>query len=180
MKSDTVVAWGDEMRIGLYGQVRRVWAPRGVRVRQRVQIERVWRYLALAVDGRHGALVWRWLDSLKGVAVAQAVRHWREAGIQAIVWDRARSHKAAEVRQVGLTLIQQPPYSPELNPAERVFEEVRRRVEGRVYATIDEKVQAVEEVLRDLAADPERVRRLTGWDWIHQAFECLPENTAFP
>ena len=27
--------------------------------------------------------------------------------------------------------IYQPPYSPELNPAERVFEEVRRWVEGR-------------------------------------------------
>jgi transposase len=29
-----------------------------------------------------------------------------------------------------------PSYSPELNPAERIFEEVRRRVEGRVYDSL--------------------------------------------
>jgi len=26
--------WGDEMRVGLIGQVRRVWTPRGVKVEQ--------------------------------------------------------------------------------------------------------------------------------------------------
>ena len=32
-----------------------------------------------------------------------------------------------------------PAYSPELNPAEPVFEEVRRWVEGRVYGSVEEK-----------------------------------------
>ena len=36
-------------------------------------------------------------------------------------------------------MVAQPAYSPELNPAERVFEEVRRWVEGRVYESIEEK-----------------------------------------
>ena len=31
-------------------------------------------------------------------------------------------------------------YSPELNPAERVFEEVRRWIEGKVYATIEQRL----------------------------------------
>jgi hypothetical protein len=31
------VYWGDEMRVGLIGQVRRVWAPRGVKVEQVVE-----------------------------------------------------------------------------------------------------------------------------------------------
>ena len=34
----TALAWADEMRLGLHGRVRRVWAPRGVKVRQRVQL----------------------------------------------------------------------------------------------------------------------------------------------
>jgi transposase len=29
-----------------------------------------------------------------------------------------------------------PSYSPELNPAERIFEEVRRRVEGKIYESL--------------------------------------------
>ena len=33
-------------------------------------------------------------------------------------------------------------YSPELNPAERVYEEVRRWVEGRTYVSIEAKIEA--------------------------------------
>ena len=67
-----------------------------------------------------------------------------------------------------------PPYSPELNPAERLFEEVRRRVEGTVYATLADKVAAVEAFLRELDADPDRVRQLCGWDWLTDALDALP------
>ncbi len=68
-----------------------------------------------------------------------------------------------------------PPYSPELNPAERLFEEVRRRVEGEVYATLADKVDAVEAFLRELDADPARVRRLCGWDWLTAALGGLAD-----
>ena len=44
--AQTHLVWGDDMRVGLYGQLRTVWAPRGVQVRQRRQMQRVWRYLA--------------------------------------------------------------------------------------------------------------------------------------
>ena len=44
--------------------------------------------------------------------------------------------------------------SPDLlNPAERVFEEVRREIEGKVYANLDEKVTAAQEFLTDLELD---------------------------
>jgi hypothetical protein len=67
---------------------------------------------------------------------------------------------------VGLPLIEQPPYAPELNPAERVFEELRAGIEGVIYPTIEAKVAAVEAILDELDADPERVKRLTSWGWI--------------
>ena len=40
--------WGDEMRLGLIGQVRRLWAPRGVKVVQAVEYKREWLYLNLS------------------------------------------------------------------------------------------------------------------------------------
>lgn len=180
VRAEQRVVWSDEMRVGLYGQVRRVWAPRGVKVRQPLQIAYAWTYLALAVDVRTGALSWCWIESMKGKAIAQAVRKWQEAGIEVVVWDGARGHKAQVVRDVGVTLVQQPPYSPELNPAERVFQEIRRRVEGRVYANLAAKKRAVEAVLEDLAAHPEKVKRLTGWHWILDAFQKLSPNMALP
>jgi len=58
---------------------------------------------------------------------------------------------------------------------ERLFEEIRRRVEGRVYATLDDKAADVQAFLEALDADPPRVRRLCGWDWINHAIMTLPE-----
>lgn len=70
------------------------------------------------------------------------------------MWDGASGRRAPEVQQLGLPTVQQPPYAPELNPAERVFEELRRACEGRPYATLDDKVAVVEQTLQELAADP--------------------------
>ena len=64
-------------------------------------------------------------------------------------------------------------YSPELNPAERVFEAVRRWVEGRRYGRIEAKKAAVEEVLRWLEAEA-KVLSLVGWGYIRQALNALP------
>jgi hypothetical protein len=176
----TALYWGDEMRIGLLGQVRRRWTPRGVKLRQRIQFGRVWRYLALAVDGCGGRPAWTWIENMRGVSIAAAVGAWQAAAVEAVVWDRAGGHRTHVVRDVGLTLIEQPAGSPELNPAERIFQELRREIEGRLYATIEDKVAAVEAALHGLAADPARIRRLAGWTWIAQACQSLPVNTASP
>jgi transposase len=79
---------------------------------------------------------------------------------------------------VGLPLLLQPPYAPELNPAERVFDHLRAGIEGVVYEAIKDKVAAVETILEELDADPERIKRLTGWHWIVDALHQLPRNRA--
>ena len=90
----------------------------------------------------------------------------------------ASSHRHELVRGVGLPLIGLPPYSPELNPAERVFEEVRRWIEGKVYPSLEDKVAAVEAYLTELEWNPDRVRGLAGWDWIEDAIQRLPARYA--
>ncbi|GAC1629920.1 MAG: hypothetical protein NVS4B2_12650 [Chloroflexota bacterium] len=72
----------------------------------------------------------------------------------------------------------EPPYARELNPAERVFEELRAGIEGTIYPTIEAKVAAVETILEDLDADPARVKRLTGWHWIEENLHTLPQDHA--
>lgn len=166
--------WADEMRLGLIGQTRRVWAPVGVKVVQPLQYERQWCYLVLVVDPRAGRLWWSWQLSMTATSLAATVALWRQAGIDTVVWDRAPAHRTAAVMGGGVTLLAQPPYSPELNPAERIFEAVRLHIEGRVYATLPEKYAAVHAFLTDLEADPDRVRSLAGWDWIQDALAALP------
>ena len=161
------LAWADEMRVGLVSVVRRVWAPVGVKVRQQVQKVREWRYLVVAIEVLAGRLWWCWTDTMRSEEIASVVRGWQQnTDVEAVVWDGASSHRAGVVQEIGFPLVQQPAYAPELNPAERFFEELRRVVEGKVYDTMEAKVAAIEAELREWDTDPDRLRRLVGWSWI--------------
>jgi transposase len=176
---ERAIGWADEMRIGLIGTTRRVWGRRGVKVRQRLQLVREWRYLHLVVDPLQGRLWWCWSHTMQGTVARSLVEATKtETDLAALVWDRAPSHRDDTVRALDFPLIEQPPYAPELNPAERVFKELRAGIEGVVYPTIEAKVAAVEAILEELDAAPERVRRLTGWHWIAENLQALPQEHA--
>ena len=116
---------------------------------------------------------------MKRDSMEASLKEFGEAGMKRIVWDNAPSHRAKVLREEGKNLPCLhflPPFSPELNPAERVFEEVRRHVEGKVWKTIEAKVAAVELYLTGLVEDEERVKSLVCWDWIGDAAKLLPEG----
>jgi hypothetical protein len=165
----------DELRLGLRGQTRRVLAPTGIEVRQPLQLRYEWRYLVLAVDVRSGRLRWQWVERMRQESLRPVVAAWE---VDAVVWDGAGSHRGRTLRDLPLQRVFLPPYSPELNPVERLFQEIRRRVEGRVYASLAEKQALVEAYLAELAADPARVRRLCSWDWLREALDQLPATSA--
>lgn len=167
------VFWSDEMRVGLIGSVRRVWASVGVKVVQLLEYKYEWTYLNLAVNGLTGTLLWDWTSNMKGASIAPVVETWSEQGVDAVVWDRARGHCGPAYEDCSVTRIEQPPYSPELNPAERVFEHLRSRIEGKVYGTVANKRQAVERELQKLADDPDAVKSIAGWQWIQDSVAAL-------
>jgi hypothetical protein len=168
------VGFSDELRLGLIGQTRRVWAPVGVKVVQPLQYERRWCYVLIVVDGRAGRLWWSWTLGMTADHLQPEVAKWHATGLDAVVWDRAPAHQTLTGRPQDVTLIAQPPHSPELNPAERVIEAIRGRIEGLVYASLPEKYAAVDAFLEELDADPARVRSLAGWHWIQDNLDRLP------
>jgi len=178
------VGWADEMRLGLIGTMRRVWGRRGVKVRQRLQIVYEWRYLHLVVEPSSGTLWWFWSHAMRATVARTLIgATQKETDLAVLVWDRAPSHRDATVQAMGLPLIEQPPgtrlrVSPELNPVERVFEYLRGQIEGAVYPTIGDKVAAVEAILEELDAHPERVQALTRWRWTADTLAQLPEKHA--
>jgi len=108
---------------------------------------------------------------------AQLVHHATTQGFrtlrEAVVWDSAGCHRARGVREVGVQLVYLPAYSPELNPVERVFCEVRRCVEGVLCEPIEAKMAAVDVALGGLC---DGMVRLVGWDWIREALEGLSSD----
>lgn len=170
-----VIGWADEIQVGLLGQVRRRWGRCGVRIRQRIQRRRTYRSLFVAAEIRTGRIWYCWLDNMKGETFCGVVRGIEQMGVlNALVWDGAPGHTDHRVARIGVPLIPLPPYSPELNPAERLFEAIRAEVEGEVYADLDAKCTRVEAILARWDAHPEQVRSLVGWGWILDALDQLP------
>jgi hypothetical protein len=165
------VVFVDELRVGLIGQVRRRWTVRGVKLCQRVERSYKWRYLQVAVDPLSGEIWWRWSERLGKEAAVAALSEWRALGVEVVVWDNAGSHRARAVQEVGVALVYLPAYSPELNPVERVFCEVRRCVAGVVDGVLAAKLAAVAGALGGLR---DGMVRLVGWDWIREALAGLP------
>ncbi len=159
------------MRLGLRGQTRKILAPKGVKVVQPVQLVYEWSYLVLAVSPLSGEIKWEWIERMRQEYIRPVLEGW---ALEAVVWDKAPSHRAKSLAELGTTRVFLPSYSPELNPAERIFEEVRRRVEGKVYESLREKREEAESYLEELAVDHERVKRLCGWGWLRESLESLP------
>ena len=163
----------DEMRFGLWGQARRRWGKRGVKIIQPIQIVFAWRYLVLAVDVVRCELLWDWAGRMNQEQLTPIFARWAP---DAVVWDGASSHRAKAMGTVGFARIFLPAYSPELNPPERIFEEIRQEIEGIVYPSLLAQQHAIDQFLRRLRADKARLRRLIGWDWIMQAYDQLPDQ----
>ena len=66
------------MRVGLIGQVRQVWAPRGVAVSQAVQFARKYIYVAVAIDPMTGRLWWAWQKNMRGAEMARIWGAWEQ------------------------------------------------------------------------------------------------------
>jgi transposase len=164
---DDLVWFCDEMRFGLWGQVRKRWGLRGIKIIQKVQIEFAWEYLVLAVDVVRCELRWEWAKRMNQTNLLPIFKRWLPA---AVIWDGASAHRGKAMGEVGFKRISLPPYSPELNPCERVFEWLRGQIEGEVYASLQHKRRVIDQLLRQLNADKGLLNSLIGWQWIQDAF----------
>ena len=161
----------DEGRFGLLGTPRRCWAPRGKRPVVGARLERKYIYAFSAVsphDGVLDSLVLPWVNaqtmSLFLAEVAQ--RHAQEFVL--MVMDQAGWHLAGElVVPQNMRLLFLPAYSPELNPAEHLWESLREDCfANHVFADLDAVEHAPTAGLVALEADPVRIRSMTGFNWI--------------
>lgn len=77
--------------------------------------------------------------------------------VQAVlVWDGAGYHRANDLRcPLNITLMNLPPYSPELNPVENLWHYPRsHHWSNRKYATVDDLFDAAETAWRAACLDP--------------------------
>ena len=58
------------------------------------------------------------------------------------------------------------PYSPDYNPQERMFQELKKPLKGKVFKNTAEIEQIIKKELQKLWNQPQKVKKLTAWEWI--------------
>lgn len=163
----------DEARIGQQGTLTRVWAERGSRPTAVRQTEYQWAYLFAAVNPLTGASSALIAPTVNTAYMNEHLRFIsREAGPDlhvVLVLDQAGWHvaKALKVPE-NITLLYLPPYSPELNGAERIWGFLRSHyLSNRVYQDYDGLFEAIKAAWNSL--QPQRLQSLTHTEWIERA-----------
>jgi transposase len=82
-----------------------------------------------------------------------------------VIWDGAAFHQRAGVHALP-PHIHLPPYSPELNPVERLWDRVKDVICNRLFASLPDLEEALLEALRPFQ-EPARVFSLIGTRWLH-------------
>ena len=161
----------DEARFGRMARIRRCWAPAPLRPLVHNGYEREFTYVYGGVSPLEGELDWSLSAKMNTVQMNAFLAQVSQAHPQefiVMVVDGASSHKAKDlVIPANLRLIPLPGYSPELNPQEHIWDEVREKAFPNLV--LDQMTQVVERLERDLralAADAQRVRSITAWPWI--------------
>jgi len=161
----------DEARFGRMARIRRCWAPAPLRPTVSNGYERQFTYAYGAVSPREGQLDWSLSDKMNTAqmnAFLLQVSQAHPGEFVLMVVDGASSHKAKDlVLPENIRLIPLPGYSPELNPEEHIWDEVREKAfPNLVLDQMELVVQRLKQELSTLAADSDRVRSITAWPWI--------------
>ncbi len=165
------IFFSDEMRYGLISNFRRSWSKVGQRTIIDSQQSFDNRYLFSAVSPLSGdSFHLTGIDGFDSIAAHTFLLELKKEHpdkLVIVVWDNAPCHRVKMHREIpGLIVLFLPPYSPQLNPAERFFEELRKATANTIFTTIEEQEHAIDAALNALAADPERMKRLLGYQWI--------------
>jgi transposase len=110
-----------------------------------------------------------WTRECFGIFIAERSLQLKRRTL--LIADGATAHRLGENDLV--ELVKLPPYAPELNPVERFFEELRRKLEFRVFETLEQAEDFVSAAMQEFLQDRERVKSLTLFPYIKYAHSIL-------
>ena len=165
----------DEGRFGRINKPKRCWCPGGVRPSVPCQVVREYTYAYAAVspqDGKMVSLVLPYANTAcMNVFLEEASKRFPDDDIVMVMdcaaWHRSKTLKIPENIEIFPLL----PYSPELNPVENIWDEVREKgFLNEVFNSMKDVENRLCDTLYDLEIDNGRVKGITGWKWILSMF----------
>jgi hypothetical protein len=161
----------DEGCFGRISQPTRGFAPPGIRPHAPCQMVREYVYVYAAVAPALGEMTSLILPSADTAMMNLFLAHVSQTFSKFFIVmqvDGAGWHHSDElVVPSNIRLIAQPPYSPQVNPVEHVWDDLREKHFGnRALPSLDALIEVLCQGLNELADDPARLRSLTGFPHI--------------
>lgn len=160
------------MRYGTRTELGRRWTSCGYRPTGEQIIGYEYGYLSVALNPRTGELFALLLPDMTiesfQAFVDEFCKFVGEKTCVRLITDGAAAHRSTRLKiDEELTIEHLPPYSPELNPVERLFKELRRQLKNRVFESLEAVEEAVVKAIEPFLKDGSRVKRLTFYSWLH-------------
>jgi hypothetical protein len=161
----------DEARFGRMNRPRPCWAPLGTRPGVAAQLIREYIYLYGAVSPKDGTCVYLIMPASDTecfqVFLEVLARKFARQDIL-LVLDGAPNHRSGDLAVPGnITLLYLPSYSPELNPKENLWDEIREKIFKNYALKSMEEVRAkLRQAVLYIERNPNLVRSITSFPYI--------------
>jgi hypothetical protein len=155
----------DEGRFGRISRPKRCWAPPGIRPHAPSQVVRESVYIFAAVAPEAGLMTSLVLPSANTAMMNLFLEHVSQSLEEYFIVmqvDQAGWHRSKElIIPANIRLIEQPAYSPEVNPVEHLWEELREKyLHNRLFSSLDLLVDVLCQGLNELTDAKARLRSM--------------------
>lgn len=160
------------MRYGTRTHCRRRWSRQARRPVCRVKLGYKWSYLYVALCPYTGDVLAMLLPHLNkacfALFVQQLAEHVREKGLAKVllIGDGATAHTSQDWPSGRLQWHRLPTACPELNPVERFFQELRQQTANRVFDTLEQVEEVLQNQVRTYSRQPNQVIALTQYPYM--------------
>lgn len=169
-----VVLFEDEARFGRINNLMRCWAPHGIRPHVDHQVVRQFTYVYATVcpqTGQTVSLILPDADSaMMNLFLDEVKQVYKDYRI-ILVADQARWHTSDAVNvnnDNNLKFLFLPPASPELNPAEHLWDHVREKYfANQIFDSMTDLEQSLERVFHEIYLDKVTIKSLTSFSWLN-------------
>jgi transposase len=163
--------FADEARFGRMNRPRPCWAPTGMRPRVASQLIREYTYLYGAVCPRDGTCVFLIMPAsdTECFQIFLDILAKKFSGQHILLFvDGAPNHRCDDlVIPANIMLHFLPPYSPELNPQENLWDEIREKIfKNYALKSMDEVCDKLVEAALYIERNPELVKSITSFPYI--------------
>ena len=161
----------DEARFGRISNPRRCWAPAGIRPEVPKQIVRQFTYAFVTVsphDGVLDSLVPPEVNSAMMSLFLEEVSFLHPDEFILMFMDKAGWHRAKDlVVPLNIKIEWLPPYSPQANPTENIWDEIREKsFANYAFHSMDAVEDTLVNALSNMESKPTLVQSIAGFPWI--------------